>query len=68
MSALEYTNIMRGRASHDLMQDELVIERIIAIARYLHELYKHLYKRNRYDRETLAKLEEELDSARAASQ
>ena len=49
---------MRGRAPHDLMQDEVVIKRILAIARYQHELCQHLYMRNRFDWETLAK---ELD-------
>ena len=64
MSALEYANIMRGRAPHDLVLDELVIERILAIARYLHQLNQHLYTRNRHDRETLAQLESQLEVAR----
>ena len=67
MSAVEYANIMRGRAPHDLMQDELVIERILAIARYLHELCQHLYTRNRFDRETLAKLVTPLGRLRSRS-
>ena len=65
---LEYANVLRGRAPHDLMQDELVIKLILAIARYLHELCQHLYTRNHFDREILAKLEEESDSARSASE
>jgi len=41
-----------------------VIERILAIARYLHQLNQHLYTRNRYDRETLARKEAQLEAAR----
>ena len=44
--------------------DELVIERILAIARYLHQLNQHLYTRSRYDRETLVALESQLEAAR----
>ena len=45
-----------------------MIERILAIARYLQELCQQLYTRNRFDRETLAKFKKELDSARSAPQ
>ena len=48
MLALEYADIMRGRAPHDLVLNELVIELILAIARYLHLLKQHLYTRCLY--------------------
>ena len=67
MTALEYANIMRGRAPHDMARDELVIERVVAVARYLHLQCQSLFEALRDEQCASTILHNELERVRAAS-
>ena len=67
MTTLEYANIMRGRAPHDMTRDELVIERIVAVARYLHQQCQNLFEALREEQFVSITIHNELEVVRAAS-
>jgi len=65
MTALEYANIMRGRAPHDLTRDELVIERVVAVARYLHLQCQNLFEALQEEQGAANAIHSELEAIRA---
>ena len=67
MTTLEYANIMRGRAPHDMTRDELVLERIVAVARYLHQQCHNLFEALREEQFVSTTIHNELEEVRAAS-